>query len=153
MNLGPTPTGFLRSLLPAGNAGFRYWKPVTHILKPVWEVPGYSEEQYRIPLNKWVRYAQKRLALSQETDPQMMTRLLKTTCEGFTARVTSIKEGLDYLKSNNRCMDYATYDTYSTPNRDRRVFDDFSGFASRVSRAFDNQWSKSIRPLFDRAIE
>lgn len=110
---------------PAGNAGFRYWKPIAYISRPVWEVPGYSEEQYRIPLNKWVRYVQGRLALRQETDNQMIARLMKTVCQGLTDRVPSVKEGLDYLSRNPRCMDYATYDTYSTPNRDRRVFDDF----------------------------
>lgn len=110
---------------PAGNAGFRDWRPATFINRPVWEVPGYSEEQYKVPLNKWVRYAQTRLALSNETDEQLVNRLLKTTCEGLQGRVTSIKEGVDYLKSNNSCMNYATYDTYSTPNRDRRIFDDF----------------------------
>lgn len=109
----------------SGSAGFRYWRPESSLNRPVWEVPGYSDEQYRIPLNKWVRYVQNRLALRQETDNQMISRLMKTTCQGFTDRVTSVNEGLAYLKKNSRCMDYATYDTYSTPNRDRRIFDDF----------------------------
>ncbi|NUN05316.1 MAG: hypothetical protein HUU57_06110 [Bdellovibrio sp.] len=108
-----------------GNAGFRYWRPEAYLNKPVWQVPGYSDEQYRVALSKWTRFAQDRLALRQETDQQLVTRLLKTTCEGFTGRVTSVNEGAAYLRSNPRCMDYATYDTYSTPNRDRRVFDDF----------------------------
>ncbi|MBV2167654.1 MAG: hypothetical protein KUL82_03000 [Bdellovibrio sp.] len=116
---------FETDFTPAGNAGFRYWRPASYINKPVWEVPGYSEEQYRIPLNKWVRYVQNRLALRQETDNQLITRLMKTTCEGLTGRVIAVNDGLGYLKKNSRCMDYATYDTYSTPNRDRRVFDDF----------------------------
>lgn len=110
---------------PAGNAGFRDWRPPAFINRPAWEVPGYSEEQYRVPLSKWVRYAQNRLALSQETDAQLVTRLLKTTCEGLQGRVPTIQEGMQYLQSNGRCMDYANYDTYSTPNRDRRIFDDF----------------------------
>lgn len=108
-----------------GNAGFRYWRPEAYLNKPVWQVPGYSDEQYRVALSKWTRFAQDRLALRKETDQQLVTRLLKTTCEGFTGRVTSVNEGAAYLKGNPRCMDYATYDTYSTPNRDRRVFDDF----------------------------
>lgn len=109
---------------PAGNAGFRYWRPAAYINRPVWEVPGYSEEQYHIPLSKWVSYAQNRLALSKETDNQLITRLLKSICDGFSERVPAVKEGLEYLNSHPRCMDYETYDTYSTPNRDRRIFDD-----------------------------
>jgi len=108
-----------------GNAGFRYWRPEAYLNKPVWQVPGYSDEQYRVTLSKWTRFAQDRLALRKETDQQLVTRLMKTTCEGLTGRVTAVNEGAAYLKSNPRCMDYATYDTYSTPNRDRRVFDDF----------------------------
>lgn len=109
---------------PAGNAGFRYWRPAAYINKPVWEVPGYSEEQYRIPLNKWVNYVQKRLALNQETDEQWVARLIKSVCDGVTERVPAVKEALAYLKSHPRCMDYATYDNYSTPSRDQRIFDD-----------------------------
>lgn len=108
----------------AGNVGFRYWKPTEYINKPVWEVPGYSEEQYRIPLNKWVTYVQNRLALSKETDNQLVTRMLNSACEGISERVPAVNEGIEYLDDHHRCMDYATYDTYSTPNRDRRIFDD-----------------------------
>lgn len=110
---------------PSGNAGFRDWRPAAYLNRPVWETPGYSEEQYHIPLNNWIRFAQGRLAISQETDAQLIGRLLRTTCEGLQGRVQSIKEGLTYLQSHPRCMDYADYDTYSTPNRDRRIFDDF----------------------------
>lgn len=110
---------------PTGHAGLRDWRPEAYLNKPVWQVPGYSEEQYKIPLSKWNSYVQKRLAISHETDSQLLSRLLKTTCDGLVGRVTAVNEGLAYLYQNQRCMDYATYDTYSTPNRDRRVFDDF----------------------------
>ena len=111
---------------PAGSAGFRYWRPIQYINQPVWNVPGYSEEQYHIPLNNWVRYAQNKLALRQETDSQMMVRLEKTACEDFAQRVSAVNDGVNYLRSHPGCMDYATYDTYSTPNRDLRSFDDLN---------------------------
>lgn len=109
---------------PSSGAGFRYWRPASSLNKPVWQVPGYSEEQFKVPLNKWVRHMQSRLALRQETDEQLINRLMQTSCVGFKDRVTSVNEGLDFLKKNPKCMPYATYDTYSTPNRDRRIFDD-----------------------------
>ncbi|MGZ3773185.1 MAG: hypothetical protein ACXVCY_06410 [Pseudobdellovibrionaceae bacterium] len=108
----------------SGNAGFRYWRPAAYLNKPVWQVPGYSEEQYHIPLNKWVSYVQNRLAVSKESDSQMLTRILRSVCDGITERVPAINEGNDYLKSHSGCMDYETYDTYSTPSRDHRIFDD-----------------------------
>ncbi|HEX7673064.1 MAG TPA: hypothetical protein VF412_02780 [Bdellovibrio sp.] len=117
---------FEENFTPAGNAGFRYWRPIESLNQPVWKVPGYSEEQYHIPLGKWVRTVQAKLALRQETDAQMMTRMLKTTCEDLQGRVSAVNDGLNYLHANpNKCMDYETYDTYSTPNRDQRAYDDF----------------------------
>lgn len=109
---------------PAGHAGFRYWKPEAYLKTPIWQVPGYSEEQYRLPLGQWVRRVQARLALRQETDAQMVTRLIGTACEGLTGRVSSVNEGLTHLRNNPRCMAYPTYDNFSTPNRDQRIFDD-----------------------------
>lgn len=108
---------------PSGNAGFRDWRPLEYLGRPVWEVPGYSEEQYRIPLKSWNKTAQTRLATQRESDSQLITRLVANACEEITGRVQSVREGVSYLNSNPRCMDYATYDTYSTPSRDQRVFD------------------------------
>ncbi len=109
---------------PAGNAGFRGWRPESSINRSVWNVPGYSEEQYRIPLKGWVRTVQNRLALRRETDEQMLKRISAAACQGLADRVASVKEGLDYLAKNPRCMAYEVYDNYSTPSRDRRIFDD-----------------------------
>lgn len=115
---------FEGNFTPAGNAGFRYWRNANELLIPVWQVKGYSEEQYKIPLKQWNRTVQKRLAISNETDEQLIARLTKTACEGVATRVTAVNDALDYISRNKSCMAYATYDTYSTPNRDRRVFDD-----------------------------
>lgn len=109
----------------ASFAGFRDWKPIELINRPQWEIPGYSEEQYKVPLNRWNKWAQERLATRTEANSQRIQRLTKTACDGLTMRVDAINEGADYLRQNpNRCMDYATYDLYSTPNRDQRLFDD-----------------------------
>jgi hypothetical protein len=110
---------------PAGNAGFRYWRPVEYLNQPVWKVPGYSEEQYKVPLKRWVKYAQSRLQLRRETDEQMMARLMKVTCQGLVSRVSAVNDGLNALRSTRGCMKYEDYDTYSTPSRDQRVFDDY----------------------------
>lgn len=111
---------------PSGEAGFRDWRPLEYLNRPVWEVPGYSEEQYKIPLKQWQKTLQNRLALRLESDEQIMSRLASTACEALSARVIAINEGVQFLRSlpSRKCMDYATYDTYSTPNRDQRLFDD-----------------------------
>ncbi|MFP5518726.1 MAG: hypothetical protein ACLGGX_02390 [Bdellovibrionia bacterium] len=109
----------------SGNGGFRYWRPAAFLNKPVTQVPGFSDEQYRIGLKNWQKFATTRLATRLESDTQMVTRLLSTACEGLTGRVPAVNEALLFLRDNkNKCMEYPTYDTYSTPNRDRRAFDD-----------------------------
>jgi hypothetical protein len=110
---------------PSSNAGLRYWRPVDFVGKPVWQVPNYSEEQFKIPLKVWNKTVQKKLAHREETDEQLLRRLQKNACEGMVSRVETIQEGVTFLRSYpNQCMDAATYDTYSTPSRDQRVFDD-----------------------------
>jgi len=111
---------------PQSEAGFRYWRPISFIGRPAWEVPGYSEEQFSIPLDQWQQTIQKKLALREETEDQLLRRLAQTACESAKTRVTAVNDGIKYLRSMppNTCMDAATYDTYSTPNRDQRLFDD-----------------------------
>jgi hypothetical protein len=116
---------FQGNFTAAGHAGFRYWRQPQYLRTPVWQVPGYSEEQYQIPLRNWTDVVQKKLAVSHETEPQKIQRLMETACAGAQGRVAVVKEGLDFrASSGGRCMNYAEYDTYSSPNRDRRVFDD-----------------------------
>lgn len=137
-----------------GNAGFRYWRPEAYLNTPVWKVPGYSDEQYKIPLKNWQRYAQSKLATSAESDVQMVNRLLSTTCEAAQTRVASVQEGLDYIAKNPGCMDYATYDNYSTPNRDHRLFDDYMalrrGYHDIYANNGGNQLSPQVKAQLDK---
>lgn len=112
---------------PAGNGGFRNFRPIEYIGAAVWEVPGYNEEQYRIPLGKWQKFAQGRLASKQEAPEQLLRRLLDTACVDARSRVGAVNDGIYYLQAHpSQCMDAATYDNFSTPNRDRRLFDDLA---------------------------
>lgn len=108
---------------PAGNAGFRYWRPVSYINRPVWEVPGYSEEQYKIGLRGFTKYVQSRLASRSEGDDELMTRLTRNACQEYQSRVSSVNDGLRALARTSGCMSQADFDTYSTPSRDQRIFD------------------------------
>ncbi len=110
---------------PAGHAGLRYWRQHSDLQKPEWEVQGYSDEQYKIPISKWIDVVQGKLAIVNETEPQKIQRLIESVCAGVQGRVAVVKEGVNYLRQvGGRCLNYEEYDTYSSPNRDRRVFDD-----------------------------
>jgi hypothetical protein len=112
---------------PSSNAGFRYWRPLSALLLPVWKVPNYSEEQFRIPLSQWEKTVQQKLALQNEPDGDKMTRLYQTACEAAQNRIESVNDGVKALRAlSTECMDAEAYDTLSTPSRDHRLFDDIA---------------------------
>nr|BFD67611.1 hypothetical protein HAGR004_26330 [Bdellovibrio sp. HAGR004] len=109
---------------PSSGAGFRYWRPLTSLGKPVWEVPGYSTEQFQIPLQRWIKTLQTRLALRDEKDDQIIARLIDNVCVGFKDRVSYVNDALSYKRQYPSCMSYEAFDIYSSPSRDERIFDD-----------------------------
>lgn len=123
---------------PTSGAGLRYWKPTSSINKAAWQVPGYSEEQYRIPLKNWNSVVTAKLASSSEAPQAHLERLLKTVCEGFQSRISVVQDAVTELKKNTACYDDAKYDEFSTPSRDQRVFDDLM----ELRRVFEEILSK-----------
>lgn len=106
-----------------GNAGFRFWRSEEDLGKPVAEVVGFSDEQYTIPLNQWVRTIQSRLAISQETAAQRVERFLTSSCQFLQERVPIVQTAAELMAArNNACLEYREYDDQSTPARDRRWF-------------------------------
>lgn len=142
---------------PAGGGGFRNFRPLDLLEGPEWRIPGYSEEQFRVDIGRWVKFAQSRLALRQETDEQMLERLTLAACEDLRDRVGSIDEGLKSLRANpGRCMSYAAYDQFSTPSRDHRFFDDLAALrkaykdlsgTDEFNRSLE-RWRGPLRKIF-----
>lgn len=139
--------------LPSGHAGFRDWKPVTLIHEPAWQIPGYSEEQYKVPLKNWRKWAQSRLADRMETNEGLIQRLTRTTCEEMTTRIETVHEAVQYVQRNPSCMSYEIYDTYSTPNRDERIFDDLMALRSAYRDILEHQESSTLNPLTQKQME
>ena len=138
---------------PTGHAGFRDWKPVNLIKQPAWQIPGYSDEQYKVSLRDWRKWAQKRLAVRAETNENMIVRLTKTACDGLSGRITAVQEGVEYISQNPRCMNYETYDAYSTPSRDQRIYDDLIALRSAYSDILAAGESTSLTPLTVKQME
>lgn len=141
---------------PQGNAGFRYWKPVNMVRTPTWQIPGYSEEQYKQPLKSWNRWAQTRLALQQESDTQTMNRLTKTVCDEVQSRIPAVRDAVNFVNSKGgACIsDYTTYDNYSTPSRDHRSFDDLISLRKAYREILQsnggNQLSASLKAQLNK---
>lgn len=135
---------------PQGHAGFRAFRPLSYLGRPVWEVPGYSEEQYRIPLGQWTARATGKLATQREGDQAKMDRLMKAACDAFKQRVSSVNEGVQARARLGRCMNAAEFDTYSTPSRDERLFDDLMALrqAFREASKMDQQTLRRLRKIY-----
>lgn len=120
---------FPNGLKPERHAGFRNFKSYSDLKKPVWQVSGYSLEQYQIPYRSWRSQMQARMATRGESSEEMLERLLSSTCSGAQERITAVNEALVQLRKldqqGRRCMTQTEYDDYSTPSRDKRMVGNF----------------------------
>ncbi len=68
------------------------------------------------------KMVKKTLAKTNETKAEKIIRLFQMVCSESMARIDYINQALVVLKkTNNACMDYANYDAYSTPSRDKTL--------------------------------
>jgi hypothetical protein len=129
--------GFLfpKGLRPETNAGFRAFRHPEDLGRPVWDVPGYSLEQYQIPLKGWSRQVQKKLALKGETGDQGLTRILGNACRGAQERVEMVTKS-DALNARlgDRCFSATQFDDHSTPSRDVRLKGSFQELQSTYAK-------------------
>jgi hypothetical protein len=129
---------FPKGILPETNAGFRNFRKPEDALKPVWEVPGYSLEQYQIGSNGWGRQMQKRLQLRQESFEMRISRLLNTSCKNASERAVSVRDCGRYLsKIGDRCMTADEFDDWSTPSKDARMKGTFEDLARAYHEAMN----------------
>jgi hypothetical protein len=137
---------FPNGVRPETNAGFRGFRQEQDLHKPVWEVAGFSLEQYQIPARSWRAEMQRRLAVQTETHGEKIHRLLVSACRGAEERITAVNEALAALRKlpANGCFGASQYDDLSTPSRDRRLRDSFEEFSQAVQ-----DWTKAGRPALD----
>ena len=130
------PFIFPKGIRPETNAGFRAFRHPEDLLKPVWQVPGYSLEQYELPTANWSREIQKRVALVNESTDQALTRILDNACRGARERADIVSKADRLNRSlGNACMSASQYDDYSTPSRDERLQGSFKDLLSTYNRA------------------
>lgn len=120
-------------------AGFRDWRPLEYIGRPVWEVPGYDDEQSRIEPAQWNKIGQRRLSIREEGADEELFRLAQAVCEDLRQRVSAVGEAVSHLRETQyACMDATTFDNFSTPSRDHRLFDAFA----ELRRAYVKAWKR-----------
>ncbi len=103
--------------------GFRMFRYPEDILKPVWQVPGYSLDQYQMNRISWARTLQRSLQITQESPDESATRLIGETCKEATDRISAVADAVNAMKTMGPydCFNAQQYDDYSTPSRDSRA--------------------------------
>lgn len=108
---------------PSSHVGVRAFRWPEHIGKPVWEVPGYSREQYEIKVKHWRNTVQRKLALRGEGTNGKLVRLLDNVCLGLRDRVQTVRDTINFIiRQGERCLTRSEVAIHSTPSKDRRLF-------------------------------
>ncbi len=148
----PAEYVFSGGLSPERNAGFRRFRQPSYIGRSAWEVPGYSTDQYKIPLNNWNNTMQKKHALRAETTEERMTRLLEGACRAGRDRALVVGMGDRYLSQmSNTCMNDTQFDDYSTPSRDKRIKMSFNEL-TREAQMSQGKLSSSLQAKIDNVL-
>lgn len=100
-------------------SGIRNFRQPQDILKNVWDVPGYSDEQYRVSMGRWTSTMQQKLARRQETFEEALKRGMADACQLLETRIEMVNQAArKNAQLGSSCMNARDYDDLSTPSRD-----------------------------------
>lgn len=115
--------------------GYRRFRWPEHIGLPVTQVPGFSDEQYRLAAAKGLDYIAftdallERLGTKREPAPLRAQRFMYNLCYYARQRVEIVDGALDHLarvrSGGRQCLTASEYYDQSTDSRDRRLKDYF----------------------------
>lgn len=115
---------FPKGLSAITQAGFKNFKQPLDLKTPSLQVPGSSDEQYRLTASLWASTIQRKLATRTEDLNTMAKRILAGTCQSLKERRDIVLQGNKLnLSLGSQCMNAQQYDDYSTPSRDQRFLD------------------------------
>ncbi len=141
-------------------SGIRDFRKPEDLLKPVWEVPGYSDEQYQVGPNRWVSTMQSKLALRSESAPELMKRLMEDVCQLAQTRVELVAEAQRKIRAvGDRCFNAAEYDDLSTPSRDgqlKSAFQDLNAGYARVLKKklkLNREMAEQLANIFAKSAD
>jgi hypothetical protein len=125
---------------PHGNWGYKRFKWPQHHFTSVENLPpefAYSREQFdfakELSEREFFKYVKKLLATETETPQTIVTKKLKTLCTLANDRIEYVNQGYQHhVATGGKCMNYADYDAYSTPARDKALANAFSNFKAEI---------------------
>lgn len=144
--------------LPDKNAGtgFRRWIWPQNRNLAKEQMSAYSAEQYSMGLaqnnfqggevgstqstqrniNSFSSEVQARLAIAKETAPEYLTRISKEICSMLHVRNEIVVEGQKIKQQKNKCFSGDSYENFSTPSRDKRIFETIKAMLDASSSGF-----------------
>jgi hypothetical protein len=132
--------GYLFSAGIKEPSGIRNFRKIEDLLRPVWEVAGYSNEQYQVKAERWVSTMQAKLALRTESAPELLKRLMEDVCQLAQTRVELVAEAQRRIRQvGDRCFTAAEFDDLSTPSRDGQTKAAFQDLSKAYKRALKKE--------------
>lgn len=139
--------------------GYRRFRWPQYLKLPETEVPGFSDEQYRLARSVAFDYARftdllmRRLGRKPEPAPLRVRRFMYNLCYVARNRVEFIERATAYratLPAGRRtCLTGADYENYSTDNRDKRLKKSFEYVRDLIGSRYwtDPDWAQpQFRP-------
>ena len=141
---------------PQSPWGFKRIRWPEHIGKEIAQLPpelkaSTSQYDQAVSLGEagFFKHVKKTLAKTNETKAEKVKRLFKMSCSESVARIDYINQALVALKSsNNACMDYANFDAYSTPSRDKALKEFYAEFKEAYAELKTAKELNSVSPDF-----
>lgn len=132
--------------------GFKRLRTAEQLGVPASSIPTSSLEQYSLALqygDKFFDYVRDARRTVTETPSQLMNRMYDFLCHELYERVDIVNMALEIRdKTGNKCMDPATYDTYSTPSRDGGIKGSYAKLQAKMVELQQNgDWNGLDRDL------
>ena len=140
--IGSTEPPMARSMLtsssltylpdPTLETGFRKWILPQNFHLPVYEQPGYSRSQYdkghnevegKRDIYNWLKEVSSILRTRKETKAEVLLRFANDLNAMVDKRAGMVNEAMSLRNEVQRCLTASEYNNYSTPSRDKRIYD------------------------------
>ena len=132
--------------------GFKRFRTSEQIGAPLTSIPEANGEQYTLALqlgDRFFDYVREQRTTIKETAEQLLSRMYGALCHELNDRVEIVAMAQEVrAQTNNKCMDAATYDTYSTPSRDGGILNSYNKLKSKATELKQNgTWNEISRDL------
>lgn len=132
--------------------GFKRFRTPAQIGLAVASIPQANMEQYTLAVQLgagFFDYVREQRTTVKESPEQLLSRMYGALCHELNDRVEIVAMAQEIReKTNNKCMDPATYDTYSTPSRDGGILSSYNKLKSKASELKQNgAWNEIGRDL------